>query len=230
MSPGSTSTAASAAPAAAAASPDAMLDPDAIAARLSGPGPPGPRRLERGAVAAPLGGNLLIRFPAGRPRSEKLGLHTPRGIFETRSRQSRPRGQHAARGPAPAPQRRGKRHPSPRRGVPPGRRLGYPCDKPRIQMPRFAANLTFLFKDYPFLDRFAEAKAAGFDAVEILFPYDDPVGELTEPDADAGPAAGADQHPAAELDRRRARLCRRAGQRGPVPPGFPAARCASPTG
>lgn len=41
-------------------------------------------------------------------------------------------------------------------------------------MPRFAANLTLLFKEYPFLDRFEIAKDAGFDVVEILFPYDEP--------------------------------------------------------
>lgn len=39
-------------------------------------------------------------------------------------------------------------------------------------MPKFAANLTLLFKELPYLDRFAAATAAGFDAVEILFPYD----------------------------------------------------------
>ena len=38
-------------------------------------------------------------------------------------------------------------------------------------MPRFAANLTMLFTERPFMDRFAAAKAAGFDAVEYLFPY-----------------------------------------------------------
>jgi hydroxypyruvate isomerase len=38
-------------------------------------------------------------------------------------------------------------------------------------MPRFAANLTMLFTELPFLQRFAAAKAAGFDAVEFLFPY-----------------------------------------------------------
>ncbi len=38
-------------------------------------------------------------------------------------------------------------------------------------MPRFAANLTMLFTELPFMDRFAAAKAAGFDAVEYLFPY-----------------------------------------------------------
>ncbi len=39
-------------------------------------------------------------------------------------------------------------------------------------MPRFAANLTMLFGELPFLDRFAAAKAAGFSGVEYLFPYD----------------------------------------------------------
>ena len=39
-------------------------------------------------------------------------------------------------------------------------------------MPRFAANLSFLFTEIDFLDRFAAAAAAGFRAVEFLFPYD----------------------------------------------------------
>lgn len=39
-------------------------------------------------------------------------------------------------------------------------------------MPNFCANLTWLFTELPFLDRFAAAKDAGFDAVEVLFPYD----------------------------------------------------------
>ena len=39
-------------------------------------------------------------------------------------------------------------------------------------MPRFAANLTMMFQEVAFLDRFAAAAAAGFDAVEFLFPYD----------------------------------------------------------
>lgn len=38
-------------------------------------------------------------------------------------------------------------------------------------MPRFAANLTMLFNEAPFLERFALAKTAGFKAVEFLFPY-----------------------------------------------------------
>lgn len=41
-------------------------------------------------------------------------------------------------------------------------------------MPKFAANLTMLFNEVPFLDRFALARQAGFDAVEFLFPYSFP--------------------------------------------------------
>ena len=39
-------------------------------------------------------------------------------------------------------------------------------------MPRFCANLTMLFAERPFMERFAAARAAGFDAVEVLFSYD----------------------------------------------------------
>lgn len=38
-------------------------------------------------------------------------------------------------------------------------------------MPKFAANLTMLFQEEEFLDRFAAAKSAGFAGVEYLFPY-----------------------------------------------------------
>ncbi|ALK97205.1 hydroxypyruvate isomerase [Massilia sp. WF1] len=38
-------------------------------------------------------------------------------------------------------------------------------------MPRFAANLTMLFNELPFLDRFEAASNAGFRGVEYLFPY-----------------------------------------------------------
>jgi hydroxypyruvate isomerase len=39
-------------------------------------------------------------------------------------------------------------------------------------MPRFAANISMLFAELPYLDRFQAAAAAGFDAVEILYPYE----------------------------------------------------------
>ena len=38
-------------------------------------------------------------------------------------------------------------------------------------MPKFSANISFLFNELPFLERFAAAKAAGFRAVEFHFPY-----------------------------------------------------------
>lgn len=39
-------------------------------------------------------------------------------------------------------------------------------------MPNFAANLSMMFTEYPFLDRFAAAAKAKFSAVEYLFPYE----------------------------------------------------------
>lgn len=49
-------------------------------------------------------------------------------------------------------------------------------------MPRFAANLSLMFTEWSFLDRFAAAADAGFTAVEYLFPYawrpDDIAGRL----------------------------------------------------
>ncbi|MBJ7310425.1 hydroxypyruvate isomerase [Rugamonas sp. CCM 8940] len=45
-------------------------------------------------------------------------------------------------------------------------------------MSKLAANLTMLFNEVPFLDRFEAAAAAGFKAVEFLFPYAYEVKEL----------------------------------------------------
>jgi hydroxypyruvate isomerase len=45
-------------------------------------------------------------------------------------------------------------------------------------MPRFAANLSMLFTEVPFLERFERAAKAGFDAVEFQFPYDFAAGEI----------------------------------------------------
>jgi hydroxypyruvate isomerase len=45
-------------------------------------------------------------------------------------------------------------------------------------MPRFAANLSLLFTEVPFLDRFGAARAAGFDAVECQFPYEHDAAEI----------------------------------------------------
>ena len=53
-------------------------------------------------------------------------------------------------------------------------------------MAKFAANLTYLFTELPMLQRFAAAKRAGFDGVEILFPYDCAVRDLTQAARAAG--------------------------------------------
>lgn len=45
-------------------------------------------------------------------------------------------------------------------------------------MPRFAANLSMMFNELPFLERFGAAAGAGFGAVEFLFPYAFPVEEV----------------------------------------------------
>ncbi|HEX2525716.1 MAG TPA: 2-oxo-tetronate isomerase [Geminicoccus sp.] len=45
-------------------------------------------------------------------------------------------------------------------------------------MPRFAANLSMMFNEYAFLDRFAAAAKCGFKGVEFLFPYEFPVDEV----------------------------------------------------
>jgi len=45
-------------------------------------------------------------------------------------------------------------------------------------MPRFAANLTMMYGEFPFPDRFAAAAKDGFTAVEYLFPYEYPAIDL----------------------------------------------------
>jgi hydroxypyruvate isomerase len=47
-------------------------------------------------------------------------------------------------------------------------------------MPRLAANLTMLYNEVDFLDRFAAAAASGFKGVEYLFPYAYPKEQLAE--------------------------------------------------
>lgn len=47
-------------------------------------------------------------------------------------------------------------------------------------MPKLAANLSFLFTERPFLERFEAAAAAGFKGVEFLYPYDVPADEVAE--------------------------------------------------
>ena len=47
-------------------------------------------------------------------------------------------------------------------------------------MPQFAANLTMLFTERPFLERFEAASQAGFKAVEFLFPYAWPAQQIQQ--------------------------------------------------
>jgi hydroxypyruvate isomerase len=53
-------------------------------------------------------------------------------------------------------------------------------------LPRFAANLTFMWGELPFLERFGAARQAGFSRVEYMFPYEFPFGELRSRLDDAG--------------------------------------------
>lgn len=47
-------------------------------------------------------------------------------------------------------------------------------------MVKLAANLSMLFQDMPFLDRFDAAADAGFTAVEFMFPYDEDASRIAE--------------------------------------------------
>ncbi len=53
-------------------------------------------------------------------------------------------------------------------------------------MPKFCANLSMLFTEVPLLERPLAAKLAGFDAIEVLFPYDENAAELGVAIARAG--------------------------------------------
>jgi hydroxypyruvate isomerase len=53
-------------------------------------------------------------------------------------------------------------------------------------MPRFTANISFLFTEHPLMERFTAARAAGFRAVECPYPYDHPVEAVREAVAAAG--------------------------------------------
>ena len=79
-------------------------------------------------------------------------------------------------------------------------------------MPKLAVNLTMLFTEVPFLDRFEKAAEAGFSAVEFQFPYDFPATDIAERltrnnlhlvlfNIPAGDWAAGDRGLAANLDR-----------------------------
>lgn len=47
-------------------------------------------------------------------------------------------------------------------------------------MAKFCANISTLFSEFPFLERFGAARSAGFDAVEVAFPYDHAVPDMLD--------------------------------------------------
>ena len=53
-------------------------------------------------------------------------------------------------------------------------------------MLRFSANLSLLFQELPFLQRFEAARCHGFDAVEIQFPYEEPAERVRVAAVEAG--------------------------------------------
>lgn len=55
-----------------------------------------------------------------------------------------------------------------------------------MSVPKLAANLSFLWTELPFLERFAAAAEAGFSRVEFMFPYEHPAREIRERLDDAG--------------------------------------------
>jgi len=45
-------------------------------------------------------------------------------------------------------------------------------------MPKFSANLSMMFQEVPFMERFSAAAKAGFKAVEFMFPNEYPIAHL----------------------------------------------------
>jgi hydroxypyruvate isomerase len=72
-------------------------------------------------------------------------------------------------------------------------------------MPKFCANLTMLYGEHAFLDRFAAARADGFTGVEFLFPYAWPAADLAARLKDNGLTQALHNLPAGDWD---------AGERG----------------
>lgn len=58
--------------------------------------------------------------------------------------------------------------------------------EPETDLPRLAANLTMMFTELPFLDRFVAAARSGFRAVEFLAPYDFPASQVAAKAREAG--------------------------------------------
>ena len=70
-------------------------------------------------------------------------------------------------------------------------------------MPRFAANVAYLFSDRPLVERFGAAARAGFEAVEGQFPYDTPAHAVKAEFAYEAREAEGTQTPAETLEKQR---------------------------
>ena len=101
-------------------------------------------------------------------------------------------------------------------------------------MLKFAANLSMMYTEHAFLDRYAAAAADGFAGVECMSPYEAPAARARAPGR-GGAAPGADQHAGR---RRRAAIeawprCPAGktsfalawSRRWPMPTRWPARRC-----
>src|SRR5882724_2737336 len=67
-------------------------------------------------------------------------------------------------------------------------------------MPKLAANLSWIYQEVPFLQRFGAAAAHGFKAVEILFPYEAPAGDPSKGGRGVAALPGCEAEFAAALD------------------------------
>ncbi len=79
------------------------------------------------------------------------------------------------------------------------REIQHQTDLIKFTMPRFNANLSWLFQEKPFSGRFAAAADAGFTGVEILFPYDQPASEIRAALAIERAGVGPDERAAGQF-------------------------------
>ena len=87
-------------------------------------------------------------------------------------------------------------------------------------MPRFAANLSMLYTEHAFVDRFAAAAHDGFRAVEYLFPYAHPAAQLRERLVENGLAQVLFNAPPGDWDAGERGLACLAGRRDEFRAGF----------
>ena len=68
-------------------------------------------------------------------------------------------------------------------------------------MPRFCANISMLFTELPMVERPAAARAAGFEAIEVQFPYEVPLDDFARAAEDAGVKVALINFPAGDFDK-----------------------------